>query len=88
MGRRLALSGALALDPVDVGARVGEGYRVLHVVTERGLLALEVLEQLMREHLVDGAHAVGPLGVTGPSVVLDEAGMGDEEGGHKRGPRT
>ena len=57
---------------------------LLHVVAERRLLALEVLEQLMGEHLVDGAHAVGPLGVAGPGVVLDEDGMGEEERGHFR----
>jgi hypothetical protein len=36
----------------------------------------------MGKHLVDGAHAVGALGVAEPGVVLDEAGMGEEERGH------
>ncbi len=57
---------------------------LLHIVPERRLLALERLEQLVGEHLVDGAHAVGPLGVAEAGVVLDEAGMGEEEGGHRR----
>ena len=60
---------------------------LLDVVAQRRLLALQVLEQLMGEHLVDGAHAVGPLGMAEAGVVLDEAGMGEEERGHRVGPR-
>ena len=84
MRRRLALGRALALDPVDVGARMGQRDGLLHVVPQRRLLALQALEQLVGEHLVDGAHAVGPLGVAEAGVVLDEAGVGEEEGGHWR----
>ena len=47
---------------------------VLHVVPQRRFLALEVAEQLVRQHLVDRPHAIGPLGVAGPGVVLDEEG--------------
>ena len=88
MSGLLALGGTRALHPVDVGARMRERDGVLHVVPQRRLLALQVLEQLVAEHLVDGAHAVGPLGVAGAGVVLDEAGVGEEEGGHRQGPRA
>ena len=47
---------------------------------------MQVVEELVAEHLVDGPHAVGPLGVAGAGVVLDEGGMGEEEGGHSAGP--
>jgi hypothetical protein len=36
----------------------------------------------MGEHLVDGAHPVGALGVAEPRVVLDEGRVGKEERGH------
>ena len=70
----LALGGARALDPVDVALRMRQRDLLLDVVAQRRLLALEALEQLVGQHLVDGAHAVGPLGMAGAGVVLDEAG--------------
>ena len=75
-------AGALALDPGDIGLRMGQRDRLLHVLAQRRLLALQVLEQLMGEHLVDGAHAVRPLWVAEARVMLDEAGMGEEKRGH------
>ena len=62
---------------------MGQCDLILHVVPERRLLALEVVEQLVGERLVDRPHAVGPLGMAGPGVVLDKAGMRDEEGRHR-----
>ena len=67
---------------------MGQRDLLLDVVAERRLLALERLEQLMAEHLVDGAHAVGALGMAEPGVVLDEAGMGEEQRGHRRVPEV
>ena len=63
---------------------MGQRDLLLDVVAQRRLLALEGVEQLVGEHLVDGAHAVGALGVAGAGVVLDEAGMREEERGHAR----
>ena len=62
---------------------MGEPDGVLDVLAQGRLLALQAVEQLMRQHLVDGAHAVGPLGMALAGIVLDEAGMGEQEGCHR-----
>ena len=70
--RLLAGRGPRALDPLDVALRVRQRDLLLHVVPERRLLALQLVEHLVREHLVDGPHAVRPLRVAGTGVVLEE----------------
>ncbi len=58
------------------GAHFGEvrlGMRqqdlLLDIVAQRRLVAHEILEDVVRQHLVDGAHAVRPLGMAGAGVV-------------------
>ena len=51
-------------------------------VGHRRLLARQHLERFGGERLIDRAHAVGPLGVTGGNLVIDAGRMGDEESGH------
>jgi hypothetical protein len=69
-------------DGVDVAWRVGAGDVLLHVRAQRRLGALQSIEGLMRQHLVDGPHAVGPLGMAQTGIVPGEAGMSYEERRH------
>ena len=55
--------------------RVREQDLLLDVLAQRRLGAMQAAEDLVRQHLVDGAHAVGALGVTGAGVVLGEGGV-------------
>jgi len=45
-------------------------------IGERGLLAREVAKTLLLESLVDGAQAIGALGMSEPRVMLKTGGMG------------
>ena len=45
---------------------------LLDVLAQRRLLALEVVEHLMRERLVDSSHAVRPLRMPRAGVVFNE----------------
>ena len=56
--------------------------RLLDIVAQRCLDAHEVLVDVVRQYLVDGAHAIRALGMTRPGVVIDEARMGNEESCH------
>ena len=61
-------------DGVDISARV----KALDngKIGERGLVAREVTKALLLESLVDGAQAVGALGMSEPRVMLKTGGMG------------
>ena len=67
---------------LQVRDRMREQDVLLHVLAQRRLLAREAFEHVVPQHLVDGAHAIGALGVSGPRIVLDEARMRDEKRGH------
>ncbi len=77
-------SGPLATARIfsKVRLRVRETDLLLDVLAQRRLLAQQVLEDVVRQHLVDGAHAVGPLGVTGAGVVLGEGRVREKERRH------
>jgi len=62
---------------------MGKGDGILNIVSEQHPLALQLVEESVGEHLVDGPHAVGPLGMAGAGVMLDERGVGEKEGGHR-----
>jgi hypothetical protein len=62
---------------------MGEQDLRLDVLAQRRLDADEVLEQLMAEHAVDRAHAIGPLGMTRTGQVVEEARVRDEERCHR-----
>ena len=51
-------------------------------VGERRLLALQLLEGGRGKRVVDGAQAVGPLGVAVARVVQKAGGMGEQQRGH------
>ena len=53
-------------------------------IGKRRLLALQRLEGGRGERIVDGAQAVGPLGVAIARVVLEAGGMGEQQGGHEQ----
>ncbi len=53
-------------------------------VGERRLLALQRLERGRGERIVDGAQAVGPLGMAVARVVLEAGRMGEEQRGHEQ----
>ena len=54
-------------------------------VGARRLLALQGLKRARTvERVVDGAQAIGPLGMAVACVVLEAGGVGEEEGGHER----
>ncbi len=80
----LARSRARVLDHVEIGLRVRQRNCTFDIVAQRCLDTYEVVEQVVAKHLVDGAHAIGALGMAGAGVVVDEAGVGDQEGGHRR----
>ena len=61
------------MQPLD-GGKVGAGR----------LLALQAIEDVRRQSLLDGAQAVGALGVTLARIVLEAGGMGEEKRGHAR----
>ena len=48
----------------------------------RGLLARQVMEALVFKRVLDGAQAVGPLGVAEAGVVLEAGRMGEKQGRH------
>lgn len=52
-------------------------------IGERRLLALQGLERGGRERIVDGAQAVGPLGMTEAGVVEQAGRVSEEERGHE-----
>ena len=83
--RLLAGPRSQAFDLIDVGARMRLRDPLLDVVAQRRLLAAERLEQLVREHFVDGAHPVRALGMAGAGIVLEENGMRQQECGHAGG---
>jgi hypothetical protein len=56
----------------------------LYIVPKRRLLALQLGERLVCEHLVDRPHSVGSFRMAGTVVVLHEAGMGEEKRWHAR----
>ena len=62
--------------------RVREQDLLLDILAQRRLGALQAVEHLMRQHLVDGAHAVGALGVPGAGVVLSEGRVRQKECRH------
>ncbi len=49
-------------------------------IGERGLLARQIMEALGFERMLDGAQAVGALGMTEARIVLEAGGMGEEKG--------
>ena len=55
---------------------------LLDILAQRRLLTPQAIEDLVRQHLVDGAHAVGAFGVPRTSVVGDEGGMREVERRH------
>ena len=56
----------------EVRRRVRETDLLLDVLAQRRFLAHEIFEDVVRQNLVDGAHAVGPLRVSGAGVVLEK----------------
>jgi hypothetical protein len=82
MGRMLERPGGDRSHLFEVRLRVRQQNLLLDVIAQRRFLADEPGEDLVRQHLVDGAHAVGALGMPGAGVVLDEGGMREEERRH------
>ena len=62
--------------------RVREQDLLLDVLAQRRLGALQTVEEVVRQHLVDGAHAVRPLGMPGAGVVLSKSRMREKECRH------
>ena len=61
---------------------MGERDDVLDIGAQRGRLAQQVGELLLFQRTGDRAHAIGSLGVAGAGIVVDEAGVRDQERGH------
>ena len=78
MARMLQRSGRNGPHLLQMRLRVRQQDLLLDVLTKRRLGALQAVEDLMPEHLVDGPHTVGALGTPGAGVVLGE-GMGVSE---------
>jgi len=81
----VALLGDLArpLDAVQVILGMHAQDRVLHVVAQRRLGASQCVVALMRQHLVDGAHALRPFRMAEARVVVEEIGVCDQQCGHE-----
>ena len=62
--------------------RVREKDLLLDVLAQRCLGALQAVEEVVPQHLVDGAHAVRPLGMPGAGVVLSKSRMREKECRH------
>ena len=69
-------------DHFDIGLRVQPLDR--GQIGARRLLALQRLEGGRGKRIVDGAQAVGPLGVAVAGVVQEAGGVGEEQRGHER----
>jgi hypothetical protein len=69
-------------DPLEMGDGMHALDVLAGVLAQRRFLALQIAEHLVRQHLVDRAHAVGTLGMTETGVVLGECGVGKKERGH------
>ena len=68
------------LDHVDIAVRVNA--LDCGDVGQRGLLALQILEGGRRQRVVDGAQAIGPLGMANARVMQEAIRVGEEQGGH------
>src|SRR4029079_4100709 len=66
----------------EVRRRVRETDLLLDVLAQRRFLAHEVFEDVVRQNLVDGAHAVGPLRVSGPGIVLEKRRVREKKRRH------
>ena len=80
--RLLARSWSQALDRLDVLLRVRERDHFLGVGPQRRLDARQLRKLGGREGPVEHAHAIGPLGMSRPRIVIDEAGVRDEQRRH------
>ncbi len=61
---------------------MGEKDLRFDIFAQRSFHALQGSIALVTQHLVDGTHTVGALGVAEPRVVLDEDRVRDEQGCH------
>lgn len=73
LGRRLA-------DHLDIGGGMHPADRV--VIRFGRLFARQAGEDLVPEHLIDGAHAVRALRMAGAGIMVEEARMRDVQGRH------
>ena len=72
-------------DLLQIRRGMGELNLLLNIIPQWCLLALEILEHIVRQHFVDGAHAIRAFGVARSSIVINEAGMSYQKRGHGRG---
>ena len=56
---------------------------LLDILAQRRLLAHQAFEDVVRQNLVDGAHAVRPLRVSGAGVVLEKGRVRKEKRRHE-----
>ncbi len=79
----MVVLGDLRFDHLHIGFRV-QTLDLAELGAGR-LLALQPLEGLARERIVDGAQAVGTLGMANAGIVLEAGGMGQKQRGHAWG---